>query len=115
MSNGKSIMFVFLLAAVTLASGCATYVRDRAADAGDIFTVTVGTGIGVTAKAGPIHTGLGYGIDLYGLRGGELGSFLPDRKKDTLLPPSGDAAAIVAAIGTFGPHKSRAWARGKTF
>ena len=106
---------LLMLFSISLSSGCATYVRDRVADAGDIFTVTVGTGIGVTAKAGPIHTGLGFDIDLYGLRGGELGSFIPDRKKDTLLPPSGDAAAIVAAIGSFGPHKSRAWARGKTF
>ena len=124
MSNGKSIMFAFLLAAATLSSGCATYVRDRVADAGDIFTATVGTGIGVTAKAGPIHTGLGSVIDLYGLRGGEFGSFVPDSKlddrapnriTDTLLPPSGDEAEIVAAFGTFGPYKSRAWARGKTF
>ena len=124
MSNGKSIMFAFLLAAATLSSGCATYVRDRVADAGDIFTATVGTGIGVTAKAGPIHTGLGSVIDFYGLRGGEFGSFVPDSKlddrapnriTDTLLPPSGDEAVIVAAFGTFGPYKSRAWARGKTF
>ena len=113
--RGKALAATLLLATALLASGCATYVRDRVADAGDIFTATVGTGIGVTAKAGPIHTGLGFDIDLYGLRGGEFGSFVPDRKTDTLLPPSCDAAAIAAAIGAFGPHKSRAWARGKTF
>ena len=113
--RGKALAATLLLATALLASGCATYVRDRVADAGDIFTVTVGTGIGVTAKAGPIHTGLGFDIDLYGLRGGEFGSFVPDRKTDTLLPPSCNAAVIAAAIGAFGPHKSRAWARGKTF
>ena len=113
--RGKALAATLLLATALLASGCATYVRDRVADAGDIFTATVGTGIGVTAKAGPIHTGLGFDIDLYGLRGGEFGSFVPDRKTDTLLPPSCNAAVIAAAIGAFGPHKSRAWARGKTF
>ena len=115
MSVHNRIVCVLVFVVATFGSGCATYVRDRVADAGDIFTATVGTGIGVTAKAGPIHTGLGFDIDLYGLRGGEFGSFVPDSKTDTLLPPSCDAAAIVAAIGTFGPHKSRAWARGKTY
>ena len=75
--RGKALAATLLLATALLASGCATYVRDRVADAGDIFTVTVGTGIGVTAKAGPIHSGLGFDIDLYGLRGGEFDPSTP--------------------------------------
>ena len=112
--RGKALAATLLLATALLASGCATYVRDRVADAGDIFTVTVGTGIGVTAKAGPIHTGLGYGIDLYGLRGGEFGSFAPHAPEDE-WPLSGDIAFIISAFGGFAPHADRAYARGKTF
>ena len=103
-----------MLFSITLTSGCATYVRDRMADAGDIFTATVGTGIGVTAKAGPIHTGLGYGLDLYGLRGGTFGSFVTSSTDDE-WPLSGDGAAIIAAIGGFVPDDDRACARGKAF
>ena len=72
MSVHNRIAYAVLFLVTTFGSGCATYVRDRVADAGDIFTATVGTGIGVTAKAGPIHTGLGFDIDIYGLRGGEF-------------------------------------------
>ena len=57
MSVHNRIVCVLVFVVATFGSGCATYVRDRVADAGDIFTATVGAGIGVTAKAGPIHTG----------------------------------------------------------
>ena len=77
MSVHNRIVCVLVFVVATFGSGCATYVRDRVADAGDIFTATVGTGIGVTAKAGPIHSGLGFDIDLYGLRGGEFDPSTP--------------------------------------
>ena len=112
--RGKALAATLLLATALLASGCATYVRDRVADAGDIFTATVGTGIGVTAKAGPVHTGLGYGVDLYGLRGGELGSFVPSAPEDE-WPLSGDMAFILSAFGGFAPHQHRPYARGKAY
>ena len=101
-----------MLFSITLTSGCATYVRDRLADAGDIFTATIGSGLGVTAKAGPIHTGLGCGMDLYGLRGGEFGSFVPKHHGGT---PSEDMALLLFGVGMFGPDLPRARARGKLF
>ena len=114
MSAQNRIASVIVSVVATFGSGCATYVRDRMADVGDIFTATVGTGLGVTAKAGPIHTGLGYSIDGYGMRGGEVGSFFPEKPHgmDNL---SGDAAVIVTGFGGFAPKRTRAHARGKAF
>ncbi len=110
-SRSCSAFAMLAIATLTLASGCATYVRDRVADAGDIFTATVGTGIGVTAKAGPIHTGLGSGMDLYGLRGGEVGSFVPSKYDSG---PCGDFSLAFVSAGGFAPSRPRAHARGKT-
>ncbi len=60
-----------------LCSGCATqgYLGDRAKDAADIFTATVGYGYGVKAQAGPIAAGLSWMIDEKGLRGGVISKF----------------------------------------
>ena len=54
-----------------------SYLRNRARDAADVFTVTVGTGIGFGVQAGPIDTGLGFVMDLWGLRAGYLGKNQP--------------------------------------
>ena len=43
---------------------------DRLRDAGDIFTATIGSGFGVTARVGLIHLGLFSGTDRFGVRGG---------------------------------------------
>ena len=54
-----------------LLAGCATpYMQDRKHDAADIFTVTVGTGAGAKARAGPITVGLLGNNDLFGFRKG---------------------------------------------
>ena len=110
---------LLMLFSITLTSGCATYVRDRMADAGDIITVTVGEGLGVTAKAGPIHTGLGYCFDYYGLRCGEIlkrnrGAW------DFGEYRSGDFALVILAVSGFWSNEcnnlpKRAEVRGKTF
>lgn len=57
-----------------LCAGCAStgYLGDRARDVADIFTVAVGRGAGITARMGPVHLGLFYGKDEFGLRGGEF-------------------------------------------
>lgn len=66
----EATLLVFL---ASLVNGCRTpYMIDRARDAKDIFTATVGRGGGAFARVGPVHAGLYYGYDLYGLRGGEL-------------------------------------------
>jgi len=47
---------------------------DRGRDAADIFTASVGGGVGAKARIGPIQTGLLADIPIYGLRGGEIAS-----------------------------------------
>ena len=112
---------LLMLFSITLTSGCATYIRDRVADAGDIFNVTVGEGLGVTAKAGPVHTGLGYCKDYYGLRCGEI--IKPDWEWscwDYGKYQSWDMALVIFASSGFVPNEcnnlpKRAEARWKTF
>mgnify|MGYP001768292823 CR=1 FL=1 len=56
-------------------TGCAStgsYFVDRGRDAADIFTATVGVGLGTQARVGPIHAGLGLFMEGSGLRGGAL-------------------------------------------
>ena len=60
------------IALVLLCAGCASpYWQDRRADAADVFTATVGIGIGATARIGPLHAGLGANADFYGIEAGE--------------------------------------------
>jgi hypothetical protein len=54
-----------------------SYLRHRARDAADVFTIAVGTGFGFGVQAGPIDTGLGFIVDLWGLRAGNLGKNQP--------------------------------------
>ena len=59
---------------VLLCAGCASpYWQDRRADAADVFTATVGVGLGATARIGPLHAGLGVNWDFYGIEAGEIG------------------------------------------
>ncbi len=54
-------------------AGCASpYRANRARDAADIFTATVGKGAGASVRIGPAHVGLYAGGDRYGLRCGEV-------------------------------------------
>ena len=67
-------LLLFILPLFALCMGCASpYWQDRRADAADVFTATVGIGYGATARIGPVHTGLGINMDLYGLEAGEVG------------------------------------------
>lgn len=60
-----------LLIVLTCGTGCTTaYLLDRGRDAADVFTCTVGVGVGVKAKAGPVESGLILQGDSFGLRGG---------------------------------------------
>jgi len=54
-------------------TGCATegYFADRARDAADVVTFTVGAGWGAKARAGPLNPGLLLSLDLIGLRAGQ--------------------------------------------
>ena len=61
-------------ALAALCAGCASpYWQNRRADAADVFTATVGIGIGATARIGPLHAGLGANADFYGIEAGEVG------------------------------------------
>ena len=56
-------------------SGCAStkgYLVDRGRDAGDIFTVTAGIGLGAKIRVGPLQPALIIGSDRIGLRDGVL-------------------------------------------
>jgi hypothetical protein len=64
---------IVLLLTIGVMGGCSTpYMNDRGRDIADIFTITLGDGVGVTARAGPVHLGLFYGKDQAGLRSGEF-------------------------------------------
>ncbi len=74
-------------------TGCAStkaYFVDRGRDAADIVTVTVGTGMGATAKCTLLNVGLLQYQDAAGLRAGELfiadsGNTISGRQTDILI------------------------------
>ena len=66
----KVLRIVTLILPLLLVSGCTSYLIDRGRDVKDIVTATIGTGIGATARLGPLHAGLYYGHDHVGLKGG---------------------------------------------
>ena len=67
----RTLQLLLLLGLITISTGCASpYMVDRGRDAADIFTATVGYGVGVKAQVGPIQTGLFANRDYAGLRGG---------------------------------------------
>lgn len=90
MSMKTIIRIGFCLLALVTLSGCASsgaYFSDRGRDAMDVFTVTVGVGVGVKARVGPIQEGLLLQQDLIGMRGGTLLSgYDSDLNLDFLLP-----------------------------
>jgi hypothetical protein len=95
----QTIAFVVVACAM---AGCATsrpYFADRVRDGVDIPTVTVGAGVGIKARFGPVHSGLGFFRDAGGLRGGEFASTWTG-SRDCVLPmpvPCG------AALDRYGP------------
>ena len=70
----KAIQLSFLLALPAGLTGCAMsgYWTDRGRDAVDILAMAGGTGGGLTARVGPLHTGLFHGEDHVGFRGGQF-------------------------------------------
>jgi hypothetical protein len=73
-----------MITLIALAIGCSTpYMVDRRRDAADIFTATVGHGVGgAKARVGPFGTGLFHEFPLYGLRGGDF--ITPDKRNGLL-------------------------------
>jgi len=71
----RILLLVLPVLSLILLCSCASgdYWVDRRNDLADIFTLTVGTGLGAKARAGPFHAGLFVGEDTYGLRGGTWG------------------------------------------
>jgi hypothetical protein len=60
-------------------SGCSTssgYCQHRVNDAMDIFTCSVGTGVGAKMQVGPLQTGLFTNTERAGLRGGVIDKWL---------------------------------------
>ena len=57
---------------LSFASGCATapYLQDRGRDAADVFSVTVGYGVGIRTQVGPLATSIGLIKDVAGVMSG---------------------------------------------
>lgn len=67
----KTLLTALALAICLSASGCATgYGLNRARDAADIFTATLGVGAGLKARVGPVQAAAIENSDLVGLRAG---------------------------------------------
>jgi hypothetical protein len=73
----KAIQLALLLLLMVSTTGCTGgYWLDRGRDATDIVTLTIGTGAGAKARAGPLHAGLFMNyVDFVGLRGGNCRVF----------------------------------------
>ena len=69
----NKILQTGLVLSAILAFGCASpYMAHRGRDAGDIFTATIGAGLGAKARVGPVNVGLYLGGDKLGWRGGSV-------------------------------------------
>jgi hypothetical protein len=71
---GRSLLALFAPLIALCGTGCSTpgALGHRARDAADIFTLSVGSGVGVRARVGPVHAGLIADIGTTGLRGGQF-------------------------------------------
>jgi len=99
---------IHVLAAIAFAgltAGCATpgYWTDRARDGADIFTVTVGSGLGGKVQVGPIKTGILLNNDLYGLRGGAFG----DQSGDSDWAQNPGSQEIYILFGFWDTYESK--------
>ncbi|MCK5805425.1 MAG: hypothetical protein KAI66_21520 [Lentisphaeria bacterium] len=77
MKLARLLLHLAVLAVAALATGCAgnAYLANRGQDAADIFTATVGTGIGLEAKASFLNPGFYWCTQEAGLRGGVVADF----------------------------------------
>jgi hypothetical protein len=97
----QTVLAVVVIASMT---GCATsYMTDRGHDAADIFTATVGLGVGAKARVGPVGAGLILAGEFKGLKGGAL---LHLDEKDECLemypalsPCSGATKGLFVGVG----------------
>ena len=65
---------------------CATfagpgYLGNRMRDAADVFTATVGAGLGAKTRVGPAQLGILLASDMWGLRGGQYGNLWINGRK----------------------------------
>jgi hypothetical protein len=107
----KIIQLTVLVVLLSLATGCATpYMTDRGRDAADVFTATVGYGIGGKAQIGPIQTGLFANRDCLGLRGGTCAVWdvPPFGENDTF-----ELDLFICRMGIFNPNSGLADKRHK--
>lgn len=74
MNHAATIAGLALAASLTLAGCSSQEWANRAEDWAQVFTLTVGDGVGVKARIGPAQLGLYKGEDRAGLRAGEWGS-----------------------------------------
>ena len=73
------ILFLIVAAGMTGCASTGRYFVDRGRDAADVFTLTVGTGLGAGVRAGPAHIGLLLHQDRIGLMGGRINGEWDDR------------------------------------
>ncbi len=110
----KTIQLLLFVALAAFSTGCASpYMVDRGRDAADILTVTVGGGLGVKGRLGPIQTGLILQGDAYGLRGGYFGDQCDGEA--WLISPTHDVEVLVVGIEGYAPDSDIAVRRQKQF
>jgi hypothetical protein len=112
-------------ALVLLNAGCASYVANRARDAADIFTLTIGVGAGARVQVGPVHVAVIQSSDLAGLRGGEFFSngngmmYNEDKMAFVPIPRSEDwnlhRKEVDAREKALAQAEGREWKRKKTY
>ena len=87
-----SIISIIILA-VTCLPGCtSTYWGDRGRDATDVFTASIGIGVGAKSRIGLVQFALLAQADGAGLRGGEI---LAYGHQDSWVPPNFDLQGLV--------------------
>ncbi len=91
--KGRHLTVSALILIAFCSVGCTTgYWVDRGRDAADVFTGTLGGGIGAKTRIGPFRTGLIANMDVMGLRGGRL---LVDRSE---FPSLVDLEAVIMGM-----------------
>jgi hypothetical protein len=108
------IQIVLAVVAIASSTGCATpYMIDRRRDLADIFTATVGEGIGgMKVRVGPFGTGLFNEFPMYGLRGGD--TINPDKMVEGGKIPNGEFQfLLLGGEGFFGTTQNMT--RGKCY
>ena len=69
---GKKRLAIAIIGLLLLAGCSSPYMKDRGRDGADVFTLTIGYGLGAKARAGPVSPGVLFCRDAAGLRGGDV-------------------------------------------